>query len=286
MFPVILTDLDNTLYNWVDFFAPSFRGMLHALSRRMNVSEEVLAQDFKNVYKRFGSLEFSFSIQELDHCKGLREEEVQKLVDLGRHVFKMVRDKNLRPYYGVKETLEWCNKNGIKVVGVTNSPLFHAKMRLKQLHFDNLFYGLAAWEGNIFEDNKYTNTVSKRLNEKGYRTKLKREWAFPSSQIKPNPIPYLQVINDLKISHKNTYVIGDSIAKDLKPADDIGAITIWAKYGLNFLKENFDTLLMITHWDKQQIENTYEHKQIVPTHIIDSFSQIKEIIPKPQLNLF
>ena len=25
----ILTDLDNTIYNWVDFYAPCFRAMLY-----------------------------------------------------------------------------------------------------------------------------------------------------------------------------------------------------------------------------------------------------------------
>ncbi len=56
---LLITDLDNTLYNWVDYFAPSFRGMAKALSREMGVSLDGLFEDFKEVFSRRGSLEYS-----------------------------------------------------------------------------------------------------------------------------------------------------------------------------------------------------------------------------------
>lgn len=50
--PILITDLDNTLYNWVDYFAPSFRGMVHAISREMNLDEEKIYSGFKEVFKK------------------------------------------------------------------------------------------------------------------------------------------------------------------------------------------------------------------------------------------
>ncbi len=284
--PIIITDLDNTLYNWVDFYAPSFRGMVHAVSKKIKIQEDILIKDFKRIFAKYKNLEFSFSIQELEICKNMTEEEIKEIVDLGKLVFSKLRSSHLKTYEGVKETLYWCKNNGIKVIGVTNSPLFHAKMRLKQLYIDQLIYGLAGWQGFDIENNIYTKEIHNKLAGGYYSTKLKYEWSFPIEQIKPSPIPYLYIINELKASHKETYVIGDSISKDLKPAAEIGANTIWAKYGLNFSNKNFDTLLKITHWDDKKISSTYEDNSITPNYIIDSFEQIKSIVQKPQLTLF
>ncbi len=283
---LLLTDLDNTLYNWVDYFAPSFRGMVHAISRELDVDENDLMQDFKNVYGKFGSLEFSFTIQELDICKSLDERRIGELIYLGKTVFDMVRTKNLRPYKGVKETLNWCIQNNIIVIGVTNAPLFHAKMRLKELYLDNFFYGLAAWEGNNFENKKFTEKINKRNIAGKYNTRIKNEWSLSEDRIKPNSYVYQKIINDINFTYDNIYVVGDSISKDLAPSIKIGAKTIWAKYGLEFEQKNLDTLLKITPWNLQGVQTAYVEKKIAPDFIINSFSEIEQIIPKVQLNLF
>src|SRR4051812_6260961 len=95
---VLLTDVDNTLYNWVDFFAPSFRAMLHVLARECAIHEEELTQQFKDVYVKYGSLEYRYSIQKLSICKDLPRTRVNTLVELGTKVFGTVRSKRLRPY--------------------------------------------------------------------------------------------------------------------------------------------------------------------------------------------
>ena len=63
---LLITDLDNTLYNFIDFYAPAFRGMLHALSKKLNIDEDILKEEYRKVYSIRGSLEYAFSIQEID----------------------------------------------------------------------------------------------------------------------------------------------------------------------------------------------------------------------------
>ncbi len=169
---------------------------------------------------------------------------------------------------------------------MTNAPLFHAKMRLKELHLDSYFYGLAAWEGHNTNNKRFTEDINKKQLNGKYKTKIKFEWPLPEEFMKPNPFGYHQIIKNLNFQYDNIFVVGDSIGKDLEPAIEIGAKTIWAKYGLEFSKKNLDTLLEITPWTEQGIRSAYVEKKFIPDFIIDSFSQITEIIPKSQLDLF
>jgi len=282
---LLITDLDNTLYNWVDYFAPSFRGMAKVLSREMGVPIDVLLEDFKKVFAYRGSLEYSFAVQELDICKKFRSEEVKNFVDIAKTVFSMIRQKNLKPYDDVENTLKWATNSGVLIVGVTNAPVFHAEMRLKQLRIDKYFVGLAGWEGNEIPQDEYTQKIHQKFETGKYNSRINRMWSLPKEELKPNPFAYLRIIYELGISHKTTYVIGDSIGKDLEPAIKIGAIGIWAKYGTEFRRENFETLLKITNWSEEKIKNTYEARTKEPHFVVNSFSEIRKIVKPQQLKL-
>jgi phosphoglycolate phosphatase len=130
---VLLADIDNTLYDWPSFFAPSLRAMIHVLSRELRVKENQLYEEFKTVFKRHGSLEYAFVVQELDCVRSLELERVRKLVGVARGAFNRVRRKHLAPYPGVRETLEWLHRQDVLVVGITNSPLYRAQHRLFDL---------------------------------------------------------------------------------------------------------------------------------------------------------
>jgi phosphoglycolate phosphatase len=62
---VVVVDLDNTLFDWVDIWYRSFKAMLDVLVRESGVAEEILIRDFKGVHKKHGTSEYAFSIEEL-----------------------------------------------------------------------------------------------------------------------------------------------------------------------------------------------------------------------------
>jgi len=284
--PIIITDLDNTVYNWVDYFAPSFRAMVHAIARQTKIGEEDILADFKNVYEKHGSLEYSFSVQELDLVKHMNPEDVRELIRIAKAAFSVTRQKHLAPYPGVKETLVWARKNGVRVIGVTNAPIFQARQRLRRLNIDIFFYGLAGWEGHQIREDEWTEDIRKQVEDGGYAARIEKLWPLKHDDLKPNPVGYLMIIDTLKVSHKNTYVIGDSLAKDVAPAIDIGAVGIWAKYGLDFDKKNFDTLLKITHWDSNKVASVYNERLTNPNHTVSSFAELSSIVKPDQMSLF
>lgn len=270
---VLLTDLDNTIYNWVDFWAPSFRAMVHVLNRKTGLPEEEILEQFRSVYAAHGSVEYSFSVQELPFVASLPKEEVDDLVKAARGAFRRVREKRLQPYPGVKETLRQVHEARIAIVAVTNAPVFLTNRRLHNLHIAHLFAGLAAWEGfAVASDNPY-------VQQREWRTKIGQEWSLPKSDLKPNPDSYLRVLKDLGIPPELCWVVGDSLRKDIAPALDIGAHGIWATYGNTWKEENFKTLLAVTHWNQASIDSTYSEDEVEPTHTIGSFKELLNILP-------
>src|SRR5271165_4781048 len=97
---VLLTDLDNTIYNWVDFYAPCFRAMVHTVSDHTSLDEKVVVQQFRDVFEKFGSLEYPFSIQKLAVCSEMPPPEIKKLVNAGTVAFGRTRRRRLKPYPG------------------------------------------------------------------------------------------------------------------------------------------------------------------------------------------
>jgi len=260
--------------------------MVHMLSENTGISEDEIIDDFKRVYGEKGSLEYSFSVQELEMCRNMPTEQVRTLVLWSKDAFSRVRREKLKPYDGVKETLTWAAKQGIKVIGITNSPLFQAKRRLKHLYLDSLFFGLAGWEGHHVPDNYYLTRRIKQLEKEGkYSSRLQRAWSLSTEELKPSPIAYLRIINDLNTSHKITYVIGDSLFKDIAPALEIGAVGIWAKYGEQFDPNNFQTLLRITNWSPEKVSAVYRKDTVTPTFVVNAFSELQKIIQPFQQRL-
>ncbi|MCF8302468.1 MAG: HAD hydrolase-like protein [Bacteroidales bacterium] len=275
---ILFTDLDNTLYNWVDYFAPSFRAMVHALSPKFGITEEEFINELREVYKTKGTLEYLPILQGIKFFQNLSIKKQDEYLQLAKVAFGRARKKNLLAYDGVEQTLKKLSESGVIIIAVTNAPRYDGEKRLIRLGLDKYFYGLAAWEGKELPPNfKISSSISKHIQKR---------WEFSKEELKPNPLAYLKVISEFSVSHKSSYVIGDSISKDLNPAKEIGAVTIWAKYGTYFEQKNFETLLKITHWDTKDVKSTYDEKPIEPDYIVDSFTELNKIINPPQLKLF
>ena len=144
----LISDLDGTLYNWVDFYAPSFRAMVHVLGRITKLDEKRIMESFRQVYLKHKSVEYAFAIQELDIWESLKwtnEEIMENAVKPARVAFGMARSKNLRLFPHVKETLQWAKTEGLLVIAYSNSPRIQAEMRLKYLHIGRFFDELWSW---------------------------------------------------------------------------------------------------------------------------------------------
>jgi phosphoglycolate phosphatase len=281
--PVLLTDLDNTIYNWVDFYAPCFRAMLHAVAARTGVAEADLVPQFKAVFTAYASVEYPYCIQKLKICGGLPKDEVRALVRAGRVAFGRARRRRLVPYPGVQETLLWAKSNNIPVIAVSNAPWYASWRRLWNLGLKGLFAGIAAGPGfPVEQEDEYAEDA--RCMQATFEPALK--WIIPSGELKPSPRMYSTVIGALSLRPEDTWVVGDSLSKDIAPALALGAVGVWAEYGTRYDEANFRTLLGVTHWSPDKVEAVYEGTGIRPSITIKRFDELRELIPTVQRRLW
>lgn len=284
---VLLTDLDNTLFNWIDYFAPAFRAMVHALAWATKVSEATLYDQFRDVYADTESVEYTWAIQQLALCKGLKAEEIQRLVHIGRVAFGKTLRKRLQPYPEVASTLRWLKEHAVCVAGVSNSFIADALFRLRTLGLESYFDALIGWNGFGLPANDTSLQRRQRVDRWRQRTTIPSVVTLPSDLLKPNATSYLRALEALRTTTSvEVWVVGDSINKDLVPAREIGATDVWARYGRNVDPQNMETLLTITHWSEQKVASVFDDGGFEPAAIIDGFSELRRVVPEYQGQLF
>ena len=284
---MFITDLDNTLYNFIDFYAPCFRGMIHALSKPLKIEEEELIKQFKDVFQKHNSIEYGFAVQELECMKNKTTDEISEYIKLAKGAFSRVRQKNLITYPNVKDTLIWLKKQDVIVVGATNAPKFHALRRLRQLRIEKYFDALVCWEGAELTYDEHSKRIIDKDDNGEYKSKIDIQniIVLPKEKLKPNIDGYKILLDKFNILPKNCYILGDSISKDVNPANQLNANGIWAKYGVNTIEKNMKTILSISNWDKKKLENIYFVEFEEPKLILNDFSELKNIFSINQLEL-
>jgi phosphoglycolate phosphatase len=278
---LIITDLDNTIYNWVDYFAPCFRAMVHALARETNEPEDDLIASFCHVYELHGSVEYAFSVQELPILQNRKEDEIAELVRIAKGAFKRVRDKRLEPYPTVSKTLHWLRSQGDRIVAVTNAPVAYAYKRLSKLRIVNLFDGIGGKLDFDVPAGKVTEKILGKSAE-GFFNPAILTWAFNDGELKPGHEGYARVIKDFKTTPDRVWVVGDNTQRDLAPAIKLGATGIWARYGENVDKKNLETILRLTSWRKDKIMSVPIDAPFLEIH---DFSELINILPASQMSL-
>jgi len=270
---VLISDLDNTLYDFAEYFSPSFRAMIHALSRETGVVESQLVRDFAEVYRRHGTIEYTYSVQNLASLSSLNANEIDRLVHIAHVAFGRTRRRRLRLYPGVKDTLRDLVAGGVLICIVTNAPWYSAYRRLHDLGILSFVHSLSAWNGFQVPSSEFEKYAS-ALEHVSTRSRVSR---YSSDERKPQPHALLNLVNWLG-DDRNMFVIGDSIANDLAPASALGMTTIWAKYGNAIDDHNRQTMLEVT---PAAIATAELPSDFVPDFSIDQFSSVLQILGLP-----
>ncbi len=279
MIKIVICDLDNTLYDWVSYFVPSFYAMVDEVEKITGLSREHILSDFRDVHVEYGDSEHPFSLLETrfvdkilpNHSKEYRK----KYFDSAFHQFNLTRKKTLKLYDGVEETLAALIDNDIKIVAYTEANLFAAVDRISKLKIENKF-------SKVYCKQRSVSTLA------GYREKnLKWASEFPINKVfeldphtrKPNQRVLQQICEDEETSTDQAIYVGDSLTRDIYMAKNCNIFSAWAKYGTNFLKSDYEKLVKISHWSTEDVEREIKLKKeaanVMPDLILkESFSEI------------
>lgn len=275
---LLITDLDNTLYDWVTFFTQSFRAMVDELRKSLNAPEQQILEEFRLVHQRFGNSEQPFAALELPCLQkqypGLSRAELAKKIDPALHRFNSTRKRTLALYPGVAQALEELTNDGVRIVGHTEAILANAFWRLKVLGVDRFLSRLYTLEGqdaiHVSEASRWTDPPPDFVT------------ILPKEERKPNPRLIADICRKEKVDIDDTFYLGDSLVRDIAMANEAGVGSIWARYGTKYDPSHWAFLVKITHWTDADVAREKDLKlrygHVVPDYTIDSPQELRGII--------
>lgn len=244
----IVTDLDNTLYSWVDYIVPSLEAMVASLEQTTGRPRIEIVQSLKAVYTRHESNEYPFAIQESSLFRPYKADFDSfdaLVVRPARRAFAEARRRYLHPYPHVRETLEQIRARGLKVVALSDAPRNALELRIQMLELDGLFDAVYALEGYELPEN--VDPEIRRKDAAGaYRSKKTIVVELPRAAEKPSPAGLRRILSDFGLEGPEVLYVGDNPKKDMPVAQACGALGVWAEYGTYISKEYRERLAVIS----------------------------------------
>jgi FMN phosphatase YigB (HAD superfamily) len=274
----LIADLDNTLYDWVTYFATAFDAMLQDLEVLLGVPRAQLISEFKEVHRRNGSSEKPFSALEIASVR-LRFGDLEPTVLMNRlegpfATFDAARQRTLRLYPGVRETLANLRGAGVTILAHTEAPAVNAYHRLVLLGVADCFDRVYVRDGSLKHLDPRRQAT---LDEASMKIRVVR----PQDR-KPAPRLLLDICQEEMIDPDDAWYVGDSLTRDIAMANAAGVRSIWAKYGTYYDRGLWDLLVLISHWTDDDVAREAALREALP-HIhpdftITSFAEVEHIL--------
>jgi len=285
---LVIVDLDNTLYDWLTYFGPAMRGLCTRLAELSGCPTEVLYQEFRDVFSRHGSVEYSFALQELPSLNklhpNLSRSEIVNRYRGAIDIYQSRRRKYLQLYEGVAEGLQELRSLGITVFALSDAQRFHVVNRLKQLRIADLLDGICCVADHEHDPDEVKEI--RRFAAERYEAKLERELILPEGLRKPDRRVLDWLLEQLDMNPTEALYVGDSLIKDIPMAKAAGVYDCWAIYGTHYSIVDMATLVRVTNWPPAAvaaaIDATPDGVGIRPSHIAYSFADVVNLVTTPE----
>jgi FMN phosphatase YigB (HAD superfamily) len=269
---LVVTDLDNTIYDWMTAFVPALYEMVGEAAKILQVSESILLDDLRDVHQRHGDSEHPFALLETRTVTDFRANSPNSnpkvVLDPAFHAFNRVRRNNLRLYDGVLLTLEQLRTFGIPVVAYTDARVINSLTRLNLLNVKRLFSALYA------PQHSELSLIAPELKD-GFVHLLDK------GDRKPNPKTLIDICADFSVTPQTVLYVGDSIARDVYMANRASINVAWAKYGTVYDSSLWPKLVRVTHWTDVDVSREKELKDLTrgvkPDIVLDRFDRILDL---------
>ncbi|HBB87987.1 MAG TPA: haloacid dehalogenase [Blastocatellia bacterium] len=276
---LLITDLDNTLYDWVTYFANSFRAMVKDLALTLDVEEETLLDEFKAVHQHYGNSEHPFAMFELPSVRrrfpDSSREQLYSDLKSSIAAFRAGREEHLRLYAGVSDTLRAISEGGTIIVAHTEAVAIHAYYRLLKLDILKYFKHIYALEGH-FEPHPNPARAAELVPPVGLIETISR------NKRKPNPELLKEICRSEGVRLADACYVGDSLSRDVSMAKSAKVMAVWARYGTSYEGSLWDILVRVTHWTDEDVTREAELRNLYadtqPDFTIDSFVELLDVI--------
>lgn len=267
---VIITDLDNTLWDWVEIWHRPFKALLDRLVQDSGVPQDQLLSDFKQVHTKHGTSEYAFSLEELPSL--LKKHTAAKIPTVYSGAIEAYRDARrevLTLYPNVRETLERIKDHGAIIVGYTESLAFYTRYRLLKFDLDRTLDFLYSPADHDLPRGLTPDAIRKYSSDH-YQLRRSVHRHTPPGKHKPSPEVLLQILRDIGASADECIYVGDKLVKDVAMAQAAGVKDVYAAYGDAHSREDYELLRKVTHWTGEAVRKEKETtpEQVNPSYVL------------------
>jgi FMN phosphatase YigB (HAD superfamily) len=277
---VVVTDLDNTLFDWVDLWYHCFSAMLREITKISHIPSDELKPSIRKVHRKHGTSEYSFLIEELPILREkFHESDLTKVFAPAIEAYQAERRKRLGLYPGVAETLLKIKGRGTLIVGYTESMAFYSNYRLRRLGLDGVIDILFSPADHDIPEGLTKDDIRK-YPASHYKLRYTAQERTPKNSRKPDSVVLNSIILSLDLQNDDCVYVGDSLFKDVAMAQDAGVDDVWAKYGEAQHREEYELLREVTHWTDEDVEREkrIRERDVKPKYTLEhSYSEMLEI---------
>jgi FMN phosphatase YigB (HAD superfamily) len=275
---ILITDLDNTLFDWVGLWYACFAPMMQKIAEIAGIDREQLKPHIKAVHQKHGTSEYAFLLEELQPVIAPRS-TTARLLDMfapAVDVFRENRRKHLALYPTVAETLLKVRGAGAMLIGYTESMGFYSNYRVRRLGLDGVFHELFSPRDHDIPRNM-TREQIRKYPAAHYELKFTKHSHTPTGSLKPDAVVLRAIIDKVGGAPEECVYVGDSLFKDVPMAQQVGVADVWAKYGEAQHKPEYTLLREVTHWTAADVqrETKFKAQHVNPSIILHhSFSEL------------
>lgn len=276
---VLVTDLDNTLFDWFDIWTKSFAPMLDELVRITGIEQARLESQIREVHQRRRTSEYSGLLLEvpalIEFADGRPAKEVYaSAIDR----FRDGRAASMRLYDGVQNTLKSIKALGVPIVAYTESQAFYTALRMRWLQLDGLIDVLYSPADTDFPEGVSPEQMRSKAAEY-YGLKQTAHRHTPDHALKPDAGVLSAIVDGLSATPSEVAYVGDSLMKDVTMAQLASVQDVWAKYGAAVQdRDDYKLLQRVSHWNDHDVQREKEIRQrpdVTATHTLEqSFAEL------------
>jgi phosphoglycolate phosphatase len=250
---ILITDLDNTHWDWFDAWHQSFAAMLTRLAEMSGVPREVLEEQIRAIHEKRGTTEYSWLIGEIPALIDTAAPvDPAVLYDDAVHVLNSRRRATTRLYPGVREALTQLKRLDVRIVAYTESVAYWSEWRIRHTRLDGIIDVLYSAPDHDLPAGRDIRDL-RMLPPTEYGLKRTRHNHIPRGVLKPNALVLRSILDEQGFRPEEAVYLGDSLMKDIVMAQQAGVLDVYAKYGESQSRPGYDLLRRVSHWSDNDI---------------------------------
>lgn len=267
---ILITDLDNTLWDWFEAWHQSFTALLDGLVSITGIDGGVLEDQIRAVHQLRGTTEYSNLVREVPALVAFSAgRDPFEVFDEALHAQSSRRKRATRLYPGVGETLAHLKRDGVRIIAYTESGAYWTEWRIRHTGMDGVIDVLYSSPDHDIAAGLSPADLRTGRYQASYGLQLTEHRHVPMGVLKPNQEVLAAILRTEGCTGSEAAYLGDSLMKDIAMAQAAGVLDIHAAYGQVQQKPEYDLLRRLTHWSAADVAResslSREDADVVPT---------------------